>query len=323
VGNLQSPSTTLRLENMNPYLVLQVEQHASAAEIKRAYRNLAQKLHPDREGGDEEKFQELQAAYAILSDENKRAEYDRTGEVKEDHTNYEASAAQTLKNLFQMAIVEQIEMVKPWCLEKLEGSIANMHLQLAQEKRHYNSLSRYRNRVIRKNKGPNLFSEVLEDNLRSVAFTIKNMETGIKISRMSLLMLHEYDHNDGRQEPNLLQKGFATVKSLFALVAITVALLLSGVANAGDYSYYVKVGAGYKVAEPDHAIFVVDGESRELWLNTGSPISARMEVGIETGSLTFGVAHYSQWFDGWPVNEREENYKTEIFVDYKFSFGGN
>ncbi|MCX7265658.1 MAG: ribosome recycling factor, partial [Burkholderiales bacterium] len=48
---------------------------ATAAEIKQAFRKLASQHHPDK-GGDTQKFQEIQAAYAVLGDEQKRAEAD-------------------------------------------------------------------------------------------------------------------------------------------------------------------------------------------------------------------------------------------------------
>lgn len=60
---------------MNPYEVLGVAKNATADEIKRAYRGLASKHHPDK-GGDTAKFQEIQSAYEILSDPEKRAEHD-------------------------------------------------------------------------------------------------------------------------------------------------------------------------------------------------------------------------------------------------------
>jgi len=57
------------------YTTLGVNKQATPDEIKKAYRKLASQHHPDK-GGDKEKFQEIQSAYAILSDEQKRAEYD-------------------------------------------------------------------------------------------------------------------------------------------------------------------------------------------------------------------------------------------------------
>ena len=57
------------------YDILGVPKNSSPDDIKKAYRKLAAKHHPDR-GGDTAKFQEIQAAYAVLSDPDKRAQYD-------------------------------------------------------------------------------------------------------------------------------------------------------------------------------------------------------------------------------------------------------
>src|SRR5665647_373076 len=64
------------------YEILGVSKSASADEIKKAYRKVAMQFHPDRNPGDkpsEEKFKEAAAAYEILSDTDKRAQYDRFG----------------------------------------------------------------------------------------------------------------------------------------------------------------------------------------------------------------------------------------------------
>jgi len=61
------------------YEILGVEKSASDEEIKKAYRRLAHKHHPDKPGGDEKKFKEINEAYQILSDVQKRAQYDRFG----------------------------------------------------------------------------------------------------------------------------------------------------------------------------------------------------------------------------------------------------
>jgi len=61
------------------YDILEVNQNASSDEIKKAYRKLAVKHHPDK-GGDEEKFKEISKAYEVLSDVDKRRTYDQLGD---------------------------------------------------------------------------------------------------------------------------------------------------------------------------------------------------------------------------------------------------
>ena len=64
------------------YEVLGVSKGASEDDIKKAYRRLARKHHPDVNPGDKEaeaRFKELSEAYAVLGDQEKRAEYDQFG----------------------------------------------------------------------------------------------------------------------------------------------------------------------------------------------------------------------------------------------------
>ncbi|MBI2436831.1 MAG: molecular chaperone DnaJ [Candidatus Magasanikbacteria bacterium] len=61
------------------YKILGVEKNASSDEIKKAFRKLAHKHHPDKQGGDEAKFKEINEAFQVLGDETKRKQYDQFG----------------------------------------------------------------------------------------------------------------------------------------------------------------------------------------------------------------------------------------------------
>jgi molecular chaperone DnaJ len=63
------------------YQILGVDNKASTDEVKKAFRKLAHKYHPDKGTGDEAKFKEISEAYGVLSNEKKRQEYDAYGRV--------------------------------------------------------------------------------------------------------------------------------------------------------------------------------------------------------------------------------------------------
>jgi curved DNA-binding protein len=75
------------MEYKDYYKILGVERKASADDIRSAYRKLAMKYHPDKNPGDkkaEDKFKDINEAYQVLSDEQKRARYDQLGSAYSD-----------------------------------------------------------------------------------------------------------------------------------------------------------------------------------------------------------------------------------------------
>ena len=84
-------------EKRDYYEVLGVEKSCTDEELKKAYRKLAMKYHPDRNPDNkeaEEKFKEANEAYAILSDADKRRQYDQMGHAAFEQGGYGGGGAQ-------------------------------------------------------------------------------------------------------------------------------------------------------------------------------------------------------------------------------------
>lgn len=69
---------------MNLYQLLGVSVQATSADVRKAYRKLSAKYHPDKEGGDRDKFEQIKLAYDVLIDPKRRQRYDATGRTDDD-----------------------------------------------------------------------------------------------------------------------------------------------------------------------------------------------------------------------------------------------
>ncbi len=98
------------VDNEKFYKVLGVEKTATAEEIKKAFRTLAVKFHPDKNPSPEagEKFKEISAAYEVLSDQQKREMYDQYGEEGLKAGGFHASDA---ASIFEQVIKLQLATI--------------------------------------------------------------------------------------------------------------------------------------------------------------------------------------------------------------------
>lgn len=88
---------------MDLYKIIGVDKNATKNEIRKAYRKKATQVHPDK-GGDEDQFKNLTLAHSILTDANKRTQYDQTGTYSTKPNNLEQKALQELFTLFKIEI---------------------------------------------------------------------------------------------------------------------------------------------------------------------------------------------------------------------------
>ena len=102
----------------NYYHILGISKNANLTQIKKAYRKLALKHHPDR-GGDENKFKEISEAYEVLSDQNKKRQYDRNHNTH----NFSNSFNSNPMNMFNQMFWRKIILFTPSPILKFHGRI--------------------------------------------------------------------------------------------------------------------------------------------------------------------------------------------------------
>lgn len=180
---------------MNHYQTLGVDKIASQDEIKRAYRMLAQKLHPDKPDGDIEQFQRVQKAYEVLSDPDRRANYDQTG--NDSSPNYEQIAYSRTAQLF----AEIIESDKKGDLidiavKLVHAAIEQSKIKITMSESGIKKQEKKLNRI--SSKGENIFSDVLSAKINSLRETIELHTEEIKIFELvlSLIQNHKDENPD-------------------------------------------------------------------------------------------------------------------------------
>lgn len=93
--------------------------------------------------------------------------------------------------------------------------------------------------------------------------------------------------------------------------------VLTGVDAMASDEFYFKVGTSYKVESS--GVATLEGQKYKFE-DRGSPIGARFELGKRAGKVSYGVSHFSQWDEGWPTNNDKEFSRTELFIDYEWSW---
>lgn len=85
------------------YEILEIKRTATQTEIKKAHRKLVKKHHPDK-GGDKEAFNDIQKAYEVLSNEERRARYDATGEYEEVRDEFQSKWTEFINSVIMPEI---------------------------------------------------------------------------------------------------------------------------------------------------------------------------------------------------------------------------
>lgn len=170
------------------YSILGLEETATLSEIKQAYRKLVKEKHPDH-GGDSEAFTNLSNAYAILSNEARRIEYDRTGKV--DQESDELLARRIIENkLIEVLRSSGLNLLKEQdIIDRIRKSIFNELEQVKQDiptlREAVRNIREIKKRLRRKGKKKNYLRLIItgeENQLKQILKQAQRREVLIKLA---------------------------------------------------------------------------------------------------------------------------------------------
>lgn len=195
----------------NLYETLGVKRDATPEQIKAAYRRAARKHHPDR-GGDREEMQRVNDAYAVLSDPDKRRQYDETGEV--------AGASQPAPEVALFAALADHVLMQPGnIVRNMERELHNRIAELKDGAREGERAIRKFEARLAKLHGPaegNLIADVFNGKIATLRDAMARDKKKLAVFEKMLVMLRDYRSD----EPDAKQQSFGTPQSLAELADI-------------------------------------------------------------------------------------------------------
>lgn len=186
------------------YDILGVGKDATRETIKKAYRKLAMKTHPDRKGGNQEQFKQVTLAYNVLQDDESREYYDRTGSTETPKMNESESVlAQIFDTIIQNKQDGQVNFVH------MAGNIIRTNIDDLEDKleKMYSAqrrVSALSGRV--QAKGDNIFQRVIDGRLEDIEKDITTSTRRIDVLKTAYDMVQQ--HTDDYCEPESPMRNF-------------------------------------------------------------------------------------------------------------------
>jgi curved DNA-binding protein CbpA len=196
------------------YNTLGVEPDASPEEIRRAYRKKAKQEHPDA-GGSAEKFGALVKAHRVLSDAEKRARYDRTGEADDGPDNTDQKALSAIDQILDQVLGKdepaQIDIVEVIRAE-IDRNIQHQKREMGFAKKHLKKLEKVKGRF-RTVAKRDIFALLLDRKIDHVNATITNMRGQLALFERAAVIMRDYTFDvEPAPEPKASPSGGFTIR---------------------------------------------------------------------------------------------------------------
>ena len=179
---------------MNPYTELDVPVDASLETIKQRYRTFAQMYHPDK-GGDEDIFKRIKLAYEILSDPDRRKQYDITGETTTSNTKDEAVAkiVQILLHVVPSFNVDQDDLIHIAEMET-RAMIGLVIKDIGVTERYIVNLEKVSKKLRKKTEGENLLNSIVVNQIQQRRQELVTFQHRLRVCNLMIEILKDYEY---------------------------------------------------------------------------------------------------------------------------------
>ena len=178
-------------EDVSLYNDLGVPKSATLEEIRMAYRKKAQKAHPDK-GGSESEFRQLQQAYDILSDPERKARYDQTGETHQGPT-LESQALSYVAALLPKILDSVLDASRLPLIDKLkEAANADIARMKADKQQGERIVAKRREAL--KRLSPGILSAMIETEIGIIEAKIKSIDNQITVLNLAIKIISDHSY---------------------------------------------------------------------------------------------------------------------------------
>ena len=191
----------MKPETNNLYHILGLDKDATTDDILKAYRLLVKKHHPDR-GGDPDTFKQIQEAYDILMDEDKRAHYDKTGKTKQQKSSREIRIMTILLQIFERYMMtvlsHQVEFGKVNMVKQIESELTEYIVQKEQQipglRKIKAKLLTAQGRFLIPEEEDNCFEGAIKAQIEETDKTIADIKLDIEVHKEALALLRRFQY---------------------------------------------------------------------------------------------------------------------------------
>jgi curved DNA-binding protein CbpA len=197
----------------DPYAVLGVPRDAGADDVKRAHRMRAKETHPDAGGKDDDsksaEFADVQRAWLVLSDPEKRAHYDKTGDAGGDQPvqDPDAPSLGIIARLFNAILADASDEAFQTNLavvisQALQTNIDEVTAQLQSKRRMLQRAMKFKGRFRKRDGSENKIDPMIEWHIRQLEGSIKTGELAIAQCRRAQEIIADYDFTQDQPPPS-------------------------------------------------------------------------------------------------------------------------